>query len=129
MFNIKEKIVEEFENWKNINSKRIQIIKGKEENLQLSLGEIEIENIAIKETNIDKIEYETNTLTTMEAPIEQNTKIGTITIKLNGEILETVDIFNTNKIERKTWQDYFIENITLIPKLISFLLLDNGLSK
>lgn len=119
MFNIKEKIIEEFEQWKSINEKRIQIIKGRQETIQLALADIEIETIALKETDIDKIEYEINTLTTIETPIEKWCKIGTMTVKLNGEILETINIINTNKIERKTWQDYFKENIKIIPQIIN----------
>ena len=42
MVDIEEKIVQEFENWKNINTKRIQIIKGKKDTINLALGEIKI---------------------------------------------------------------------------------------
>ena len=121
MVNLKEKILEEFENWKNINAKRIQIIKGQENSLQLALSDIKIENIALKETEIDQIQYEINTLTTIEAPIDQWQKIGTITVKLNGEIIEIIDIMNASEVKKKTWQDYFKENINLITNLIEVI--------
>lgn len=117
MINIEEKIIEEFENWKNINSKRIQIIKGKKDSMNLSLGEIQINQMPLKDEDIEKIEYEINTLTIIEAPMEKNTKIGTLTMKINGEIIQTIDILCTEKIEKKTWADYFKELLLIIHKL------------
>lgn len=121
IFNLEEKITEQFNNWKNINEKRIQIIKGQESTLQLELGTIEKKTLAIKEEDIDKIEYEINTLTTIEAPIQKNTKIGTMNIKLNGEIIEAIDIVNASEVKKKTWKNYFKENIKVITKLIEEL--------
>ena len=121
IFNLEEKITEQFNNWKNINEKRIQIIKGQESTLQLELGTIEKKTLAIKEEDIDKIEYEINTLTTIEAPIQKYTKIGTMNIKLNGEIIETIDIVNASEVKKKTWKNYFKENIKILTRLIEEL--------
>lgn len=112
--NLEEKIIEEFENWKNINSKRIQIIKGKKDSINLSLREIQISQMPLKDEDIEKIEYEINTLTIIETPIQENTKIGTLTMKINGKIIQTIDIFNTETIEKKTWKDYFYESLNII---------------
>lgn len=109
MVNLENKINEKFEEWKNINLKRIQIIKGTTPYLEVSLGDIAIKNMAVNTSDIDKIEYEINTITSMEAPISSETKIGTIILKLNNEIIESVDILTSIEIEKKTWQDYFIE--------------------
>lgn len=113
MVNIEELIIERFNNWKNINQNRIEIIKGKEEPLNLALGNIEIKNILLKNSQIDNIEYEINTLTVMDAPVKKWTKIGTMNIKIDGKILESIDIINTNNIEKKTWIDYFCEVIEI----------------
>ena len=109
MVNLQEKIEEKFEEWKNINLKRINIIKGREGYLEVKLGKINITNIAINIKDIDKIVYEINTITSIEAPISSETKIGTIILKLNNEIIESVDILTSREIKKKTWQDYFIE--------------------
>ena len=119
MVDIEEKIVQKFENWKNINTKRIQIIKGKKDTINLALGEIKITQMPLKDEDIDKIEYEINTLTTIEAPMQNFTKIGTLTMKLNGEIIQTIDILNNEEIERKEWQDYFKESLDTIRQLVS----------
>lgn len=117
MVNIKEKIIEKFNEWKNINANRIEIIKGQDCNLGLALGEISTEMMPLRDVDIDKIEYEINTFTIIEAPIEKWSKIGTMKVKLNDEIIESIDIINTKQINKKTWQDYFKEVID-IPVLI-----------
>lgn len=105
MYNIEEKIIEEFNKWKNINEKRILITKGKQSNPKLALGAIEKAIILICDD--DKIEYSINALTEVEAPVEQWNVMGTLTVKLNGEILENIDIVNINEVQKRDWKDYF----------------------
>lgn len=105
MYNLEEQIIEEFNKWKNINEKRILIIKGKQSNPKLALGTIEKATIPICDN--DKIEYSINALTEIEAPLEQWNVIGTLTVKLNDEILENIDIVNINEVQKRDWKDYF----------------------
>lgn len=105
MYNIEEKIIEEFNKWKNINEKRILITKGKQSNPKLALGAIEKATIPICDD--DKIEYSINALTEVEAPVEQWNVMGTLTVKLNGEILESIEIVNVNEVQKRDWKDYF----------------------
>lgn len=105
MYNLEEQIIKEFNKWKNINEKRILIIKGKTSNPKLALGAIEKATIPI--CNNDKIEYSINALTEVEAPVEQWNVMGTLTVKLNGEILENIDIVNVNEVQKRDWKDYF----------------------
>ena len=105
MYNLEEQIIEEFNKWKNINEKRILIIKGKQSNPKLALGTIEKATIPICDN--DKIEYSINALTEIEAPLEQWNVIGTLTVKLNDEILENIDIVNVNEVQKRDWKDYF----------------------
>ena len=107
MVNVQEKIIEEFKNWKNINEKRINVIQGEKKYLNLSLGEIKVHTIPIKKDEIDNIQYEINTITSIEAPVEQWQKIGNIVVKMNNNIIEEVEIINLERIERKNWLDYF----------------------
>ena len=104
MYNLEEQIIEEFNKWKNINEKRILIIKGKQSNPKLALGAIEKAIIPICDD--DKIEYSINALTEVEAPVEQWNVMGTLTVKLNGEILENIDIVNINEVQKRDWKDY-----------------------
>ena len=105
MYNLEEQIIKEFNKWKNINEKRILIIKGKTSNPKLALGAIEKATIPICDN--DKIEYSINALTEIEAPVEQWNVMGTLTVKINGEILENIDIVNVNEVQKRDWKDYF----------------------
>ena len=114
MYNVREKIEEQFNNWRDINTDRIQIIKGKGDTMNLKLGDISVYLLPLQDTKIDTLECEFNTITVVEAPVEEKTKIGTMVVKLDGKIIDTIDIINTNKIEKKTWLDYFK---TLVKKI------------
>lgn len=105
MYNLEEQIIEEFNKWKNINEKRILIIKGKTSNPKLALGAIEKATIPICDN--DKIEYSINALTEIEAPVVQWNVMGKLTVKINGEILESIDIVNVNEVQKRDWKDYF----------------------
>ena len=105
IYNLEERIIEEFNKRKNINEKRILITKGKQNNPKLALGAIEKATIPICDN--DKIEYSINALTEVEAPVEQWNVMGTLTVKLNGEILENIDIVNVNEVQKRDWKDYF----------------------
>ena len=104
MYNLEEQIIEEFNKWKNINEKRILIIKGKQSNPKLALGAIEKAIIPICD---NEIEYSINALTEAKAPVEQWNVMGTLTVKLNGKILENIDIVNVNEVQKRDWKDYF----------------------
>ena len=39
--------------------------------------------------------------------MEQWNVMGTLTVKLNGEILENIDIVNVNEVQKRDWKDYF----------------------
>lgn len=109
MVDVENLIKNEFENWKNINLQRIKIIKGKSNVINLRLSEIEIKQMAMNKSDIDKIKFETNCMTTLDAPINENTKIGTMQISLNGKIIESVDLLTNEEIIKKEWKDYFAE--------------------
>lgn len=107
-FNLQEKTQELFDEWVNINSKRITLIKAQNSKLLLKLSELENKKILLRDKDISNIEYEINTITTLIAPISSNTKVGTIIIKLKGEIIDQVDIIIVNNIERMNWDDYLV---------------------
>lgn len=115
MVDLQEKIIEQFNEWKNINQKRINVIQGKKEFVELALEEIKLQKIPIKKDEIDKLQYEINTVSSIEAPIKQWSKVGTFTVKLNDKIIESVEIINTDEIERKTWTDYFKYLLKKLP--------------
>lgn len=99
--NLEESVNKEFEQWKLINQNRIYINKASN-NLELKLGEMKIKGIV---TNQEPI-IEINALTYLEAPILENEKIGTLTVKINDEIIEEIEILTSEKVEKRNILDY-----------------------
>lgn len=111
-----EKIVqEEFEKWKQLNERRIYINKGKTNKIYLQLEEVKNKKMAVKNTDIDNITIEINSLYYLEAPVIQKEIIGNIKIKVKDETVEILAIENKNMIEKKGVKDYFIDFLNLVP--------------
>lgn len=113
--NLEEKIKKEFENWKQINSKRIYINKGEKQEIELKLDKIKRKIIPIKKGEEKDIKIEVNAIYQYEAPVEENKKIGNIIVKKNEEIIETIDILCDTTIDKKNIIIYLKELISIIP--------------
>ncbi len=102
MENIKEKINEEFRNWKQINEKRIFVYKASSQ-IQTKLDT----NIPIKQIATDQeIKIEINSITYLEAPVMENLKVGTVVIRNGENIVESVDILVDKTVNKKGIMDY-----------------------
>ena len=119
MYNIRKEIIEKFNAWECINSKRIKIIKCNGEKLKLTLGDISVDWLPLKDSEIESIEYEFNSLISMEAPVEESKKIGTMIVKKDDNIIDNIDIVNINKINKKDWIQYFDQCMEVLPNLIN----------
>ena len=113
--NLEEKIQNEFENWKQINSKRIYINKANKQEINLELGEIHKKIIPIKIGEERNIKIEINAIYNYEAPVEKGRKIGNIIVKNNEEIIDSIDIICSKAVEKKNIFSYLIELISVIP--------------
>ena len=112
LVNIEQLISNEYENWCNINEKRIRVYKGKK-----CRPEIYIENGKYTMYPIRKNENIDVTSTSnlkFEAPVEKNTVVGEITISKGTEIIDTLQIKTKEKIERKGVMYYFFEIMQLL---------------
>ena len=118
--NLEEKIKEEFENWKQINIKRISINKAENDNLEVELGEIENKIIPIKKGEEKNIKIEINCIYEYEAPVLAKTKIGNIIVKNNENIIETIDIIIKNEIKRKDIKNYMFLFLENFPTCLDF---------
>lgn len=105
--NIKEIVNEQFKRWCSINTSRIQINKCKNSNLELYIDNLDNDVIPIKKTDKDKIQIEVNNIFYFEAPLQQNTIIGTIKLNLDGKTVDVIEIKNKNTIQKKDILDYF----------------------
>ncbi len=106
LLNIKEIVDEKFEKWCQINLNRIIINKCKNNNLKLYISDLGNEVIPIKKDEHDMVEIEINNLFYFEAPIEKDSRIGTLKVLLNGEVIDTLEIKNANTVERNNSIDY-----------------------
>ena len=113
--NLEEKIQNEFENWQQINSKRIYINKANKQEINLELGEIHKKIIPIKIGKERNIKIEINAIYNYEAPVEEGKKIGNIIVKNNEEIIDSIDIICSKTVEKKNIFSYLIELISVIP--------------
>lgn len=105
--NIKEIVDEQFKRWCSINTSRIQINKCKNNNLELYIDNLDNDVIPIKKTDKDKIQIEVNNIFYFEAPLQQNTIIGTIKLNLDEKTVDVIEIKNKNTIKKKDILDYF----------------------
>ena len=115
IINLEEIINKQFENWKQLNEGRIYINKGKTNQMHIKLEEIQNKTMAVKNTQVDNITIEVNCLYYFEAPVETNTTVGNVKVKLNNETIATLKIQNTDKINKKGIKDYFMDFLTLLP--------------
>ena len=107
--NIKEKIDEEFESWKNINEGRINIEKGIKKGISLKLEEYILEYYPIKKNSFNNIEIEINAILDLVGPIEENTKIGEMTVVYEKDIILKIGILTNEQVRKKHVFDYILE--------------------
>jgi len=110
--NIKEKIEDEFNEWKDNNLKNIQIIKGQIQTLEVELEQIQYEEVPINKNNIKDIKIEIECESILQAPIQTDRIIGKIQVEVKDEIICTTDIYVKEKIEKKNITDYMKQIIS-----------------
>lgn len=105
--NLENIIQSEFINWSKKYEANIEILKGKQDKLQVKLGEINISKIPILKENEKDIQIEIEVNNILEAPIENGQIVGKCKVMMKEEIIEEVDIKASEKIERKSVFNYF----------------------
>lgn len=114
MINIKNKINEEFKKWKERNQEKIIMNKAVAKNIELRLEELKYETMAVKNTQMDNIKTEINTICYLEAPIEEHRIIGNLKVMIGHETVEVLNIYNKEEIRKKEIRDYMIEFFKLV---------------
>ena len=106
LLNIKEIIDDKFNEWCRINEGRINVNKGIDNNMKLYLSELEDNVIPVKKLEKDKVDIEVNCLYNFEAPVCENSIIGTVKVNLNEKTIDVIEIKNENEIKKKGILDY-----------------------
>lgn len=107
IYDLEELIKENYEDWKNINEKRIEVIRGKNKILTTKLDKLDNYNIPIKKQDIDNLKVEIFALKEIEAPIYVDDYIGKIIVYNCEEKLYELCIRSDVDIARLTFFDYF----------------------
>ena len=107
IYNLEDIINEKYQEWKNINEKRINIVQGKNETIITKLDKIDNYYIPIKKQDMNNVKVEIYSLKEMEAPIYENDYIGKLIVYNGEEKIEELCIRSNVSIERLTFLDYF----------------------
>ena len=107
--NIRNKIEDEFKNWKNINSGRINIEKGIKNRINLKLGEYNLESYPIKNNTEEKIKINIEAKLSLIAPVKEDTKVGTLIISYDNKEIQEIDILTAEEVNKKRILDYIFQ--------------------
>ena len=97
--NMENKIQEEFQKWKKENKDKIYINKGEKNTTEYKLEEQLNNYITIKNTQENDVKIEINTLNYYEAPLQEGTTIGVLTVKVSGQVklIKNIQVAQTVK--------------------------------
>lgn len=115
MVDIKEKITNEFANWKICNSSSFIVEKGVSNNVDVVLEDLPYNFLPVNCNHINDISIYIYCNTTFKAPLPANTSIGYITVCVDNKTLLTLNIYNSNYIPSKSCLKFFntiIKNYT-----------------
>lgn len=105
MINIEKKVEEAFNKWKEEN--KISVIKGKVDYIETQLGEYDVKEIPVNKQEIKNIEIKIDSLSVLNAPIEQGRKVGEIKVQVKGRTRIFIDIRTSDEIRKKNVREYF----------------------
>ena len=104
----KEIIDETFSSFLNSYSNNISVSKSTT-TPQFVISELKTYIFPIKKIYSEKINCSIYTLTNLDSPVTQGTKIGVLQVSVNNELILNLDILLANDLEKKDFKEYFIE--------------------
>lgn len=108
--NIQNIITKDFEKWKNENINNFYFEKGICTKLDLTLGNLKYENMAIKKDDINSLYTEISCKTNFQAPITNHTEIGSISLINKDTCITKISIYIESDIIKKDTL-YYLTNI------------------
>lgn len=109
--NINEIIQSEYNQWKSMKERTINIYKGVEREIETYLQDTEIESMAFNKNEIKDIKVVTECIDETIAPVQKDTIIGIIKLMKKDEVILELNILNKKEILKKGIKEYFIELI------------------
>lgn len=106
MINIKNMIEENFNNWVSSSPKFI-VAKGCTNDISPMLENLNYELFPVNKNNINNINININCKYSFEAPLIQNSTIGTLSLYIDSSKIIILNIYAKNTIDKKNVYDYF----------------------
>ena len=97
-----------------MNTDRIVVNKGRNNNMNLKITDLNSTLIPVKSTDVDRVDIDITALFYFEAPVEKYSTVGTLKVLLNNEVIDIVQIYNNNEIQKKNIGDYFKEFLLVL---------------
>lgn len=113
IYNLEEIIQKKYAEWKKINESRIEVIKGKKNNLTTFLQELDNTYYPIKKIDKDNIDVKIYNIKEIPAPVHKNTYVGKLCVFIKNEKILELDIYAEKEIGKLEFFDYlriFITN-------------------
>ncbi len=117
LVNIEKIIKAEFEEWENLNKKRIIIQKAMNKEINLKLGKISYTKYPVRKQEENLIYADAKVKYKMEAPLIENAKIGTISVYIHNTKIDEIEIKIKEEIPKKNIKNYIYELLCLYSYL------------
>lgn len=107
MVNIKEKITNEFVNWKICNSSSFRVKKGVSDSVDIIIQDIPYDFFPIKCNQTDDMSIYIYCNTELTAPLPSGSTLGYLAVSVNNQTVLTLNLYNSNSIALKSPTKFF----------------------
>ena len=106
IYNTKDIIDEKYEEWKNINEKRISVINGKSNVINTKLEELDNYYIPIKKIDEEKVSVKIFNINEINAPVQKDDYIGKLCVYVDDDKVLELTISASKGIDKLEFLDY-----------------------
>lgn len=107
MVHIKEKITNEFVNWKICNSSSFRVEKGVSDSVGIIIQDIPYDFFPIKCNQTDDMSIYIYCNTELTAPLPSGSTLGYLAVSVNNQTVLTLNLYNSNSIALKSPTKFF----------------------
>lgn len=107
MVHIKEKINNEFVNWKICNSSSFRVEKGVSDSVDIIIQDIPYDFFPIKCNQTDDMSIYIYCNTELTAPLPSGSTLGYLAVSVNNQTVLTLNLYNSNSIALKSPTKFF----------------------
>lgn len=107
MVHIKEKITNEFVNWKICNSSSFRVEKGVSDSVDIIIQDIPYDFFPIKCNQTDDMSIYIYCNTELTAPLPSGSTLGYLAVSVNNQTVLTLNLYNSNSIALKSPTKFF----------------------